>query len=458
MELDNILRDFNKREEEAGCYLCKVDGICVYGMIRFTLRNIYLQSKGYNFVEKYKTVKLGNIIWSFLVSTFQFAKLWFSGNSYPNMFYAFLRLDEVNGSYMDKFTDPIIDCCKLCDDFIIFDRGRRGEHLQPRLHKEKVIYTNLIDNLSEFKARLFYKSFVRNHKEEINRLISAMDIVMDGVPYNKYSLSKRLINNIYYVRFYDKLFKKIGVKKIFAPSRANIVKLTYAARMSGITVYEIQHGITYGETALYTGNRGIDFTPDFFLTFGDVEPKSVYGISEDKMINIGWAFQDFLNNNLPLSTVSTKDVLVISGPCLTDKILNATFRLANSFPETHFVVRPHPAEVITVANRQAVNKIHNVSFQDPKINIAVAMTPFSNVIGENSTVLYEAVAAGKKVARFCYDGFTPRYLTSDDEQCFWKVFDDTSFKSFIDGNVSEKKSMSIYSHFNKQLFLSIYNA
>lgn len=34
--------------------------------------------------------------------------------------------------------------------------------------------------------------------------------------------------------------------------------------------------------------------PDYFLTFGDACHKNVFGIPENKIINIGWAFKSYL--------------------------------------------------------------------------------------------------------------------------------------------------------------------
>ena len=281
---------------------------------------------------------------------------------------------------------------------------------------------------------------------------------MDGVTYNREYLCNRILCSIYTIRIYEKLLRRLEVKKIFAPSRNNITSLMYVGRKNNITVYEYQHGITYGETALYSGRREREYIPEYFLAFGNTPPMNVYGIDESRIYNIGWAFQDYLDNIYAGTDVSENDVLVISGPCLTDKILDATIRLAKMFPTIQFVVRPHPAEVVTDAHRALTTKYPNISWQDPKVNVAVAMKQYNHLIGENSTVLYEALTYGKKVARICFDGFSPRYLTPEDEECFWKVSDKASFEAFINGKVEDKRSMKIYSKFDKELFLKLYNA
>lgn len=456
--LDIVLSDLCKREELAGCYDCEVCGIHVYNLVRFIIRNYYLSGKGLDFVEDVPKPDYWIISKSFISSAFQLSKLLLLNKKYDVMFYPFFRLDNVDGLYMDKFTDPVIDSCGLKGSFIIFERGRGSIHPKPRMHKEKVVYTNVIDICSEIYARLMYKRYLKRHKREFDSLFKAIGDAYGTLNYSPRYIINRIIKCICFINLYEKLFGKLQIKKIFAPSRSNLISLTYAAKRNGITVYEFQHGITYGETALYSGYRDPDFTPDYFLAYGDTPPRDVYGIDEEKMINIGWAFQDYLKKLSSGQKKYEKGVLVISNPCTTDKVLKATFLLADAFKEIQFVVRPHPVEVITQDHIKAIAKHENVSLQDWHINVALAMQSFDCIIGESSTVLYEALNDGKKVARFCFEGFTPEYLTPEDEECFWKVNDMESFKAFMDGKVEDKKSMKIYSKFNKELFLKLYNA
>ena len=457
-DLDTVLRHLCEQEEKAGCYNVSVAGIRAYNIVRFHVRNFYLHSKGLHFVESLKGVNYWHFVKSFFLSTIHLTKLWILHKKYDTLFYPFLRLDNVDGTYVEKFTDPVIESCGLKDGYVIFERGWRGEHPKPRIHQSKVVYTNLIDVLVPVYTRLMYKRFVKKHRNELNDLYRALDETMEGVDYHRYFVTDRIFRAVCYIHIFERIFKRMGIKKIMGPSRANLIWLTYAAHQCGIKVYEFQHGITYGETALYSGYRDPDFTPDCFLAYGDTPPRDVYGIEEDKMINIGWAFQDYLKKLSSGQKKYDKGVLVISNPCTTDKVLEATFRLADAFKEIHFVVRPHPVEVVTQDHINAIAKHENVTLQDWHINVALAMQSFDCIIGESSTVLYEALNDGKKVARFCFEGFTPEYLTPEDEDCFWKVNDIESFKAFMDGKVEDKKSMKIYSKFDKELFLKLYNA
>ncbi len=457
-DLDTVLKRLCEREIIAGCYKCEVDGVHVYNLVRFHVRNFYLSANDLNFVESSDGMNFWHFLKSLILSTLGLTKIILLRKKYRVLFYPFLRLDCVEGHYLDKFTDPIIDSCELPNDYVIFERGRRGEHPTPRLHKSDVVYTNLFDVYCAVYAHIMYKRLYKQHKKELQELFDAIDQAVGHIDYNRYFVANRIFRSLCIMRLYERMLTRMEIKKIFAPSRVNLMELTYIAKKHGMRVYEFQHGITYGETALYSGYRDPDFTPDLFLAYGDTPPRDVYGIEEEKMINIGWAFQDYLKKLSSGQKKYEKGVLVISNPCTTDKVLRATFLLADAFKDIQFVVRPHPVEVVTQEHISAIEEHENVSLQDWHINVALAMQSFDCIIGESSTVLYEALNDGKKVARFCFDGFTPEYLTPDDEECFWKVYDTESFKDFVDGKMEDKKSMKIYSKFDKELFLKIYNS
>ena len=96
-----------------------------------------------------------------------------------------------------------------------------------------------------------------------------------------------------------------------------------------------------------------------------------------------------------------------------------------------------------------IDSMPNVKLQDKKINITVVLQGFSHIVGENSTVLYEALAIHKKVGRLCYPKLHPKYLEESDKDCFWEISSQQDFVTFLKEDVSSKKSKCIYSPFNK---------
>lgn len=100
-----------------------------------------------------------------------------------------------------------------------------------------------------------------------------------------------------------------------------------------LPVYEFQHGITNGETCLYSGYYNPDIDPDYFLTFGDACHKNVFGIPENKIINIGWAFKSYLKQQHLNTEFFPDTFLVISEPEISQKVIDIVIYFANHFPE-----------------------------------------------------------------------------------------------------------------------------
>jgi len=72
---------------------------------------------------------------------------------------------------------------------------------------------------------------------------------------------------------------------------------------------------------------------------------------------------------------------------------------------------------------------------------------FTNVIGENSTVLYEAVSMGKKVARLALGGLHPKFINPEDYDSFFIIRKFEDFSKFIESNMDSRIPTSIYSEF-----------
>ena len=116
--------------------------------------------------------------------------------------------------------------------------------------------------------------------------------------------------------------------------------------------------------------------------------------------------------------------------------------------------RCHPHEFLASEQKQVLLD-SGVKIQDNTINISIVLNQFNNIIGENSTVLYEAISCGKKVGKLFFEGLNPEYLSPSDKDCFWEIRSQEDFENFIKAPVSQKKNKSIYSDFNVGLFKNL---
>lgn len=217
-------------------------------------------------------------------------------------------------------------------------------------------------------------------------------------------------------------------------------------------VIELQHGITYGETPTYSGFNDILFSPDYFLSFGNVHSANCYGISDDKVFEIGWAFNNYIQKlKKGNEDVSKIKVLVISSPSISEKMVSVTCMFAEKHPDIHFYFRPHPSEQLDGNRLNRLNSCPNITIDNNQENVMVTILMFDNVMGENSTVLYEALSMGKKVGKVQMEGLEPRYLTEDDKSFFYQITDDYTFMDFIKASLDAKPSKKLYTEFKPEV-------
>ena len=210
----------------------------------------------------------------------------------------------------------------------------------------------------------------------------------------------------------------------------------------------MQHGLTYANTLTYTGFHDPLFTPDFFLSFGKIHSACCYGIEPERIIEIGWGFERYFKDKQEKS--SHNNVLVISDPDVSRKVISVVCKLAESNPDIIFNLRPHPLEILDTNTLSNLSKIKNIVINDNLENIAVVLMRFDCVLGVNSTVLYEALAFKKKVGRLDMEGLDIKFLDEEDKKYFYMISDEKSFIEFINSPFGEKPSLNIYTPFNPE--------
>ena len=366
--------------------------------------------------------------------------------------YSFFRVDSVNGIYLDKFTDPLIDYSSIKKDYVIFDRGNNGIHRKPRLHKEKIIYTDAINNIAFVWAIAFVRIFEIKNRKTLNSLWQAIDKSFPEIRYNKRTYSRTIYYLSTLTNVYSFIMRRMGVRYLIAPARHAFLPLIPAAKENGIIVLELQHGITYGETITYSGFRDEYFTPDYFLSFGDMHPNDVYGIDTEHIVNIGWAFGKYFEKGNKEVGQARSNVLVISDPNITDKIIKVVLSLADANPDINFYFRPHPLEILSIDQMKLIANRKNVDLDDNKQNILSTLMRFKYVIGENSTVLYEAISMGKNVGKISMGGLKPIFLQEEDREMFWDISDNDTFKKFVSIPNNIQVHKTIYSNFDANTF------
>ena len=446
---DNVYIDICKREDHSKLYDIRIDSIPVYYYIRRYTRKEILKRHGFNENIQAPSVSRKEYRKTIVKSIIQIVKLLLCHRKYDNFIYSFYRTDKVNNLYLDKFTDPLIDYSSIGDSYVIFEVGRAGRHLQPRAHQDKVVFADAIYWLGNKLWKYKKGGYAKNNHKEISKLYDVLVNTFPEVSYDKDAIIRILTKNSLYLKFYHYILKKIHAKRLIAPSRADFEHIVPAAKRLSMKVFELQHGITYGETLTYSGFFDHLFSPDYFLSFGKIESAKCYGITEDKVIEIGWAFDKYIQKQ-DSNGDNLRTVLVISSPDISETMVVITSFLATKNPDVKFIFRPHPNEQLDKEQLNLLTSYPNIKINNNTENIITTLLQFTNVMGENSTVLYEAQSLGKKVGRLKIDGLTPRYLTEEDRKCFYEITNNETFIEFINAPKDLKPSKKLYTDFKPE--------
>jgi hypothetical protein len=454
-----ILKELHSKELKNGLYDVKFFGFPIWRLIRFEVRTKYLKSKtGHTNRTLSSSPNYGGIIKFYFKSAYQLASLIFKKdikNKY--VFFAFPRLIKVEDAYFDRFTDTIIANEKLVSQAIIFQRSLTGNYLLPRMHSENTIYSDFIDITSKMLSIVLIPIL------PILYISKAFQFYRKGKKMYPFSFLKLIVSiNSFLIEsaFYSILYFLIKPKNIFLVNREVFFPQLFISKKFDIPVYEFQHGITRNETALYTGIFSNYADPDKLLVFGDPWVNHYFGLPTDRILNIGWAYKEFVNSHLrSLNTLDKKHVLVISSPAITDKILNFIIRGVEFNSSIIFNLRLHPQEVLNEKQLNLIKNIKNINVVDNQIDSVISIKEHNLIIGDNSSVLFEALSLGKKVGRINMLGILSSNIEEDIEFGLNVISEFLDLVNLTDDHPTHTHNVNenIYSNFKKDIFNQLIN-
>ena len=453
MTQEQILSHILKIEEQEGVNDLYFENIPIWNILKYRLRGYYCTEMGINDITNHSKKNKNPLAKRFKYickSLSAITKLIISKNKIPYCFVGFTRLEEINGEKMDKFIDPIVSECRYTNkDYIYFNN--ESVHPINRIDNN-IVYTDLIDVFSKLVSIFVFPFlFIKNRRTFIR---------INNVTRSHFTKNKKAILYLYlkptiiYIQhyIYKAIFKHIGTKALIGVSRPTFFPQTLAAKKLSIKVIELQHGITHGLTNLYSGVYNEKIDPDYFCTFGDSCPKNVFNIDESKIINIGFALNSFLKRINNKGEGSDNSVLVISEPEPSELILSVVIKLAKLYPGMEFHIRRHPQEVYSESQNMRINQIPNVKDVSSSECSQLAILPYHYIVGDNSSVLFEALSIGKKVGRFNCEGLMSQGYLPGNNDGFCYINELKDFDSFIKTSVLSNGNRTIYSDFNVKLF------
>lgn len=446
-------KDIYRTEKDIGLYNIKKNGISLWRIFRFYSRKKLLDNMGQTSKTRIDKVNLKKNLLSTLRSFLGLINLVFKKNKkVDNIIFAFPRLYNINGLYMDRFTDPIISQSDLKENFLIFQRAHGGSHYNPRCNRKNTVTLDFIVVTSLLLAIVLLPYLFIFHSKKINLLfksaskyfeLSFNDLIKWYILYGQFVVSKKI---------YTIIFKKISPQRIFIVDREIFTPAIVASKKCNAMVYELQHGITHDDSMLYTGEYDELIDPDFFLVFGDKCIGEQYAVPIEKIINIGWAYKSWLLN-LEYKQFSNNVILIASQPEISTQIIEITRDLAIKYPLHIFHIRLHPQEQLNENQLQLISDLNNVFIVDNAKESFHAILSYKTVIGENSTLLYEAMSLGKKVGRIAFHPLTPISNEKINGGSYLYSLDD--FEEFMKSEEIITSIKNYYSEFDKKIINSL---
>lgn len=431
--------------------ICKIPiWLCVYRKFR----DRYIESgSGVLPMSNHGQLNLLRCIKTTFKSACQFFTLILKGKKIDNAIYGFPRLERIEGVYVDKFCDELIRQTPLADSYLYFERSRSFNHLFPR-GIDNIIWTEFIDNLCIILGYIGIPITYLFNNNTFNTLFNKASSIITLSSKDKKFIVRKVGSDLIKFHITYFLLRRLKVKRIFAPVLRNMPYLVATAKKLNIPCFEIQHGITEGPTPLYSGTYIQEFSPTAFLAFGSTSMIPVFNVPIEKMVNIGFAYKQYLYTLSP-KEILNDHYLVVSDPEITQSIIDVVCNIKKDNPKCEFTIRFHPLEKPSDSQIEYL-KEHGVYIDDGKENSTLAVMKYQGVVGEKSTVLYEALNFGKKVAKINFNKLNINMDVSEEtKKGFYVLNGIEDFKFFKKADFPRQAGLEFYSDFKKDAFAKI---
>lgn len=436
IELESKIADLHKIEIQKN--------VPLWRLIRNEVRTIYLKSET-SFNNKSRDTNFDFSLYStsILYSIIDVLKLFSARKAL--LIFSLPRYMSINDRLTDKITDGIGVILKENNrNFKIIDRTPKSIS-NNRRHPEKTFNISLFQITSKALSYLFAVITILMYRKSISRLQNSIKPIYGSL--NSWKIAYRISEFIILSKLYQILFTIIKPPCVVIVNRNISYEIIYACKLLNITSYELQHGITLGPNVLYSGKYDEMIDPDYFCLFSEYWKSHYFSIPIERLITLGYSF----NRLIKPTAVNSNKILVVSSPDSTDNIFRLISRIARNNSELYFIYRLHPQEDLSIQQYAVLREISNISLDKSNIDSLEQLSMVNIVIGENSSVLFEAIMLGKIVGRLNYDGITS-LSTGDFEKGFKYLNSDKEVISFIrESKMIEVREKRVFSEYYKEI-------
>lgn len=233
-----------------------------------------------------------------------------------------------------------------------------------------------------------------------------------------------------YHEMIGKYYDKIKPKYVVVTSNYMRNEIISAAKKRNIKVIECQYAaITDYHTGYHYDRIEVPYYPDCILSWGDYFTEYENYPLNCEVLTIGKEKKTSKKKN-------ENKTLIVSQNLNAKEFQKITLDLAENFKDIEYIYRKHPNESMDISFIKKIEKLSNVEVSTNSLVDDLSMS--SNVIASSSTVVYDAIDAGKKV--FLIDSYLS--IFSEKLKRLHLVNDVGKFSNFKE---LENKKVHIYS-------------
>jgi hypothetical protein len=320
------------------------------------------------------------------------------------LFVGFPRRRLESGLWVDPFSDPLIEHLGAARCACV-EKPFFGRHYRPAKTR-RVAYLDGILLLAAGASRIASWLVAPFSRQALASLTGPLG--------QRLALPERRLRMMIVAAAIEHRVESAGMRLLLAVVRPRCIFLTSrwvhaplirAARRKGVRVIELQHGaVTRGGYA-YATPYDPDFDPDAMLTFGPYWNDFDWGIDPENVADVGYRYIWLRRHQSMGAGRRGRKVLLISKPSRNAYLSSVFMEIVRRFPERDFVLRLHPQDAFRWESRYPVGELPNVRVStEAHADLYDVFTECDLVIGDESTVLYEAAFFGLTVAILNLDG------------------------------------------------------
>ena len=139
--------------------------------------------------------------------------------------------------------------------------------------------------------------------------------------------------------------------------------------------------------------------------------------------------------------------MAISEPHISQVFVSTLILIAEAYPQYIIHIRCHPQEKLAKNTLERISIFDNIKIVDNTCESFCTLSQYTSIIGENSSVLYEAMSLHKKVGRLNFNGL--KVIESAIIHGGFKINSVEDFNTFMSQPYNdENDSKDVYSDFN----------